>query len=153
MTQETLELLAKDPKAVLNRGYRAAERIAWRQERIEQWEQIATSITANPENGGGGPKGYVESKIEKAVISIITLQEEIKAEILEIAGYEHDTREIIKLYVPNPNHKAILELRYCNQCSWEEIAARLHYTLDWVQKLHKQALEELKEYVKSILGS
>lgn len=152
MTQEVLQQLAVDPKSVLNRGFRAAERIAWRQERIDQLEQIATSITADPEKGGSGSKGFVESKIEKAVLSIIMLEDEIKEEIAEIASYEHETREIIKVYVANPNHKAILELRYCNQCSWEEIAARLHYTLDWTQKLHKQALETLQEDVKACIN-
>ena len=33
MTEEVLQLLSDDPMAVLNRGYRAKERIAARQER------------------------------------------------------------------------------------------------------------------------
>ena len=35
MTEEVLQSLSDDPMAVLNRGYRAKERIAARQERIE----------------------------------------------------------------------------------------------------------------------
>ncbi len=37
MTEEVLQSLSDDPMAVLNRGYRAKERIAARQERIEEW--------------------------------------------------------------------------------------------------------------------
>lgn len=54
MTEEVLQLLSDDPMVVLNRGYRAKERIAARQKRIEEWRQIAESITANPENASSG---------------------------------------------------------------------------------------------------
>lgn len=46
MTEELLQSLTEDPMAVLNRGYRAKERIAARQKRIEEWRQIAESITS-----------------------------------------------------------------------------------------------------------
>ena len=48
MTEEVLQLLSDDPMVVLNRGYRAKERIAARQKRIEEWRQIAESITRIP---------------------------------------------------------------------------------------------------------
>ncbi len=87
MTEEVLQLLSDDPMVVLNRGYRAKERIAARQKRIEEWRQIAESITANPENASSGG-GYPTSKTENCVVAIMTLQEEIKKdEIMEIADF------------------------------------------------------------------
>ena len=90
MTEEVLQSLSDDPMAVLNRGYRAKERIAARQERIEEWRQIAESITANPENASSGG-GYPTSKTENCVVAIVTLQEEIKGEIIEITDFERQT--------------------------------------------------------------
>ena len=111
MTEEVLQLLSDDPMVVLNRGYRAKERIAARQKRIEEWRQIAESITANPENASSGG-GYPTSKTENCVVAIMTLQEEIKDEIMEIADFERQTSQIIKELVEDLNFKTVLELRY-----------------------------------------
>ena len=143
MTEEVLQSLSDDPMAVLNRGYRAKERIAARQERIEEWRQIAESITANPENASSGG-GYPTSKTENCVVAIVTLQE-IKDEIMEIADFERQTSQIIKELVEDLNFKTVLELRYLSYLRWEEIAVRMNYTFRWTQELHRRALLALKE--------
>lgn len=143
MTNELLQQLSVDPAPVLNRGYRAKERIAARQERIESWRQIAESITANPENASSGG-GYPSSKTENCVVSIMALEEEIKDEIIEIASFEHTASEIIQELVDDPNFKTVLELRYLSYLRWEEIAVRMGYTFRWTQELHRRALEALR---------
>lgn len=148
MTEELLQSLAEDPMAVLNRGYRAKERIAARQERIEQWRQIAESITANPENASNGG-GYPSSKTENCIVAIMTLEEEIKDEITEIAGFELQTSQIIKELLDDLNYKTVLEYRYLNYLRWEEIAVRMNYTFRWTQELHRRALLALQEAAKA----
>lgn len=148
MTEELLQSLAEDPMAVLNRGYRAKERIAARQERIEQWRQIAESITANPENASSGG-GYPSSKTENCIVAIMTLEEEIKDEITEIAGFELQTSQIIKELLDDLNYKTVLEYRYLNYLRWEEIAVRMNYTFRWTQELHRRALLALQEAIKA----
>ena len=145
MTEEVLQSLSDDPMVVLNRGYRAKERIAARQKRIEEWRQIAESITANPENASSGG-GYPTSKTENCVVAIMTLQEEIKDEIMEIADFE---RQIIKELVADLNFKTVLELRYLSYLRWEEIAVRMNYTFRWTQELHRRALLALQEAAKA----
>lgn len=141
-SEELLEELAKDPVAVLNRGYRAQERIAARQERIISWRQIAESITANPENssGGSGPS----NKTERCVLAIVTLEEEIKAEIEKMAAYEFEASKIIEAFVTDQNYAAVLELRYLSHERWEQIAVKMGYTFRWTQELHRRALAMLK---------
>ena len=150
MTEEVLQSLSDDPKAVLNRGYRAKERIAARQERIEEWRQIAESITANPENASSGG-GYPTSKTENCVVAIVTLQEEIKGEIMEIADFERQTSQIIKELVEDLNFKTVLELRYLSYLRWEEIAVRMNYTFRWTQELHRRALSALQEAASALI--
>lgn len=144
MTEEILQSLAEDPVSVLNRGYRAKERIAARQKRIEEWRQIAESITANPENASSGG-GYPTSKTENCVVAIMTLEEEIKDEIIEIADFERQTSQIIRELVEDQNFKTLLELRYLSYLRWEEIAVKMNYTFRWTQELHHRALTALKE--------
>ena len=144
MTEEILQSLAEDPVSVLNRGYRAKERIAARQKRIEEWRQIAESITANPENASSGG-GYPTSKTENCVVAIMALEEEIRDEIIEIADFERQTSQIIREFVEDQNFKTLLELRYLSYLRWEEIAVKMNYTFRWTQELHHRALTALKE--------
>ena len=150
MTEEILQLLSDDPMAVLNRGYRAKERIAARQERIERWRQVAESITANPENSSSGG-GYPTSKTENCVVAIMELEEEIKDEIMEIADFERQTSQIIKELIEDLNFKTVLEYRYLNYLRWEEIAVRMNYTFRWTQELHRRALLALQEAASALI--
>lgn len=144
MREDILKALAEDPIPVLNRGYRAKERIAARNERIEQWRQIAESITANPENASSGG-GFPSSKVENCVVSIMALEEEITEEITEITKFESETSEIIRELIEDQNYKTVLELRYLSYLRWEEIAVRMGYTFRWTQELHHRALVETQE--------
>lgn len=142
---EVIQELCKDPVPVLNRGYRAKERIADRRERIESWRQIAESITANPEHSGGG--SGPSNKVEKCVLGIMELEEEILDEINAIKSLESENSRIIAAFVQDPNYKRILELRYLSYKRWEEIAVCMGYTFRWTQTLHSRALQQLKDNV------
>lgn len=150
MTQELLDQLSYDPKSVLNRGFRAMERIAWRQDRINSLKRIALSVTVNPESASSGGC-FTESKTERVMLKVLDLENEIADEILEIASFDRDTQEIIDRFVEKVTHKVVLELRYRGQYSWEDIADKLHYTTNWVQSLHQQAINAVKENVKNVL--
>lgn len=141
---EIIAALCKDPVPILNRGYRAKERIADRQERIESWRQIAEAITANPEHSGG--RGSEPSnRVEKCVLGIMDLESEILDEIEEIKNLELETSKIIAAFVSDPNYKRILELRYLSYKRWEEISVCMGYTFRWTQALRSRALQELKD--------
>lgn len=148
MTEELLQSLVDDPVAVLNRGYRAKERIAARQKRIEDWRNIAESITANPENASSGG-GYPTSKTENCVVAIMSLEEEIKDEIIEIADFERQTSQIVRELIEDLNYKTVLEYRYLSYLRWEEIAVKMNYTFRWTQELHRRALIALQEAASS----
>lgn len=148
MTEELLQSLVEDPVAVLNRGYHAKERIAARQKRIEDWRNIAESITANPENASSGG-GYPTSKTENCVVAIMSLEEEIKDEIIEIADFERQTSQIVRELIEDLNYKTVLEYRYLSYLRWEEIAVKMNYTFRWTQELHRRALIALQEAASS----
>lgn len=139
MTQEIYAELARDPRSVLSRGYRAKDRIAACEERIQRWRERVTSITVDPSKefvaGGSDGRGS-----EDQLLHIVVLEEELRDEIVELAGLERETKALIYELIVNPNYRFLLELRYLNYLRWEEIAVRMHYTLDWTKKLHKRIL-------------
>lgn len=81
----------------------------------------------------------------------MTLQEEIKDEIMEIADFERQTSQIIKELVEDLNFKTVLELRYLSYLRWEEIAVRMNYTFRWTQELHHRALLALQEAASALI--
>ena len=89
----------------------------------------------------GGPS----NKVEKCVLGIMELEEEILDEIEEIKSLESENGKIIAAFVQDPNYKRILELRYLSYKRWEEIAVSMGYTFRWTQMLHARALQQLKD--------
>ncbi len=148
MTQEQIQIMAEDPKAFLMRGRAVHKRIAAKFARIENWRGLAESITARLKHDAGvSGGGYKQSLIENSVVNIISLQEEILAEIDVLVAVEKEIREVINVFIVDDKQKTVLEMRYLNGYAWDEIAGALSYTEDWAYKLHGAAIKTLRKKV------
>jgi DNA-directed RNA polymerase specialized sigma subunit len=146
MTREILQAISEDPKGFMLQGRNIKAVIAAKRARIEEWRKIATDISVTlKEDGGAGPSGYKQSTVENAVCNIVDLENEIIAEIENLANIERIIAEAIRVLLTDDRHKVILEMRYVNHFKLEEIALRLNYAFRWVQRLNGQALVEMKE--------
>lgn len=134
-SKDILHGLAENPAAVLNRGYRAKERIAARQARLKDWERMR--VEAAELSGDLQRVMNLSQAIRK-------LSDSILDEIAVLADYEIEASKIIQKYVTESNHKAVLEHRYLEYKSWEVIAVEMGYTFRWTQALHCRALQTLK---------
>ena len=81
--------------------------------------------------------------IEDAVIKIIELENEINKDVLELVEIKAQIMDSIKA-VQDPELQLLLELRYLNYVSWEQIALKLSFSIDNVFKLHKKALDAVE---------
>ena len=129
-----------EAKEFLNRGYRSKARIKAKEERIDEWERRAESITAEIKPVASF-SSTPSKKIEEAACAIVDLQSEIREEIDELIQTEREIGHAINTFVADPTLKALLEMRYLNYLKWEEIAVRLDITFRWTMSLHKKALE------------
>lgn len=133
-------MTTEEAKEFLNQGYRAKVRIQAKKERIVNWRQIAESITT-----GTKPDAAFSSlpskKIEDCACNIVDLQKDIQDEINALIRSERTVSETIAQTVEDPTLRTLLELRYLNYLTWEEIAVRLNITFRWTLSLHKKALE------------
>jgi len=144
--QEHIQAIIEDPKGFLLQGRNIKALIAAKRVRIEEWRKIAEDISVTlKEDGGSGPTGYKQSTVENAVCNIVDLENEIIAEIENLANLEKVIAEVIRVFVADDRHKLILEMRYVNHFKLEEIALRLNYAFRWVQRLNGQALASMKE--------
>ena len=149
MTQEQLKRIAEDPKAFLERGKKLSvhidARISAKSARIQEWRRRAESITAELKDDGGTSGGGPSKLVETAVCNIVDLENEIRFELQELSDARQEAETAINEFVEDMSQKAVLELRYLNDYTWEVIACRLHFAERWVRRLHGTALEVMRQ--------
>ena len=83
-------------------------------------------------------------KMQEAIDRLISLEERIAQEILEM---EQKKEKIVSQInrLRSPLHIQILKMRYLDFFGWEEIAERTKYSVRQVYRLHENALREFRE--------
>lgn len=72
---------------------------------------------------------------------MIDLKWEINAEIDELVDTKREIVRFIK-QIDNSSYRLLLELRYVNLCTWENIAEIMDLSLSTVYRMHGSALLE-----------
>ena len=83
------------------------------------------------------------SKMETYVLEMVDVHDELKRETDRLLEKSRKAEQIIRL-LPDQKQRMILQLRYLCGMKWEDIADKLHYTLRWIHKVHREALEALE---------
>ena len=131
MTQDMRETVR-----YLSRVRHINERITRLLEEKRRWRDLALcrspGISPAP---GGGPTVKPEDKmleIEDEINREIDYLQEVRKEVKSaISGVEDDTL------------RTLLEYRYLDGLTWEQIAGKMHFSERWVYKLHKKALKKV----------
>ena len=131
MTQDMRETVR-----YLSRVRRINERITRLLEEKRRWRDLALcrspGISPAP---GGGPTVKPEDKmleVEEEINQEIDHLQEVRKEVKgAISGVEDDTL------------RTLLEYRYLDGLTWEQVAERIPCTERWVYKLHKKALKKI----------
>ena len=79
------------------------------------------------------------SEAEACVQALLATHSELQEEIERLLERSRRMERRI-LTLPDTRHRAVLQLRYLCAMDWEEVAAKLHYTLRWTHKLHREAV-------------
>lgn len=115
---------------------------------LQQLRNLATS-TANVLSDM--PKAHnVTSRVANVVTKIADLENEINADMEKAVDLKIEAVRLIK-DMKNPKYAFVLEQRYLNRCSWEDIACDLDCCVRYVQKLHGRALAAFQVPEDSVL--
>ena len=113
-------------------------RIKSKLQQIESLNELATSCTItysgmprNPNHGG--------SKVERAVLKIIELQESLKKDVEDLVELKEQIMATIQS-VADVELQTLLEKRYLCFLSWEKIAVEMHYSIQHIYRMHDTAL-------------
>ena len=82
------------------------------------------------------------SKVEKYILELWDVHNELQKEISKLMERSRAAEKLIET-IRDDRHRTVLQLRYLCGMTWDDIAERLHFTLRWVHKLHKEAIEKL----------
>lgn len=132
----------------LSRYRRLNQRIDRLLEEQSRWREKAMRITPvlSPVPGGGGSGSPIERPMDK----VLEIDVEINREIDELQIVRQEIRAALN-QLEDENLKLLMEYRYIDGMTWEQIAVKMHYGFQWVCKLHGRALNRLriKEAIES----
>lgn len=109
--------------------------------RAEKYREMAMQATGRIDAirvSGTGER----SKVETYILELWDVHNELQEEISRLMEKSRKAEMLIQT-LEDERHRAVLELRYLCAMTWEEIAGKLHFTVRWVHKLHKEALDTL----------
>lgn len=91
--------------------------------------------------------GSAHDRMSTTIAKIVDLENEINA---KVDAYIDKKARIIRLLekVRHPDYLKVLQSRYIEYASLEEIAAEMHYTYRWICKLHGRALQVFGKLLK-----
>ena len=125
-------------KEYLSQAWRMEERIQAKFERIWRWRSIAEKVT---QTYSGMPRDGKRDKAE-ILARILDAERELDKEIDRLIMLQSDIRITIQS-VPDATERMILELRYLNYMTWEEIGERMILEVRWLHRLHNRAIKKV----------
>lgn len=124
----------------LSRYRRLNERIDRLLEEQSRWREMALKITPTlSQTPGGGESG---SPIERPMDKVLEIDEEINREIDELQIVRQEIRAALN-QLEDENLKLLMEYRYIDGLTWEQIAVKMNYSYMQICRLHGKALRTI----------
>ena len=125
----------------LSRYRRLNARIDRLLEEKSRWRERALKITPTLSQAPGG--GGSGSPIERPMDKVLEIEKEVDREIDEMQIARREIRETLN-QLEDENLKLLMEYRYIDGLTWEQIAEKMDYSRQWVTSLHGVALQKIK---------
>ena len=97
--------------------------------------QVLSDMPHNPNRDG--------SKMENKIVDICDLTDEIKKQTEKLKKLRKEMMAVVSK-VPDPEYQLILQEKYFEMLTWEDIASDLNRSVRSAQLLHGKALEEVQ---------
>lgn len=134
-----MEEIKMTARQYLGQAYRLDQRIKSKLIQLSLLRDNAMNITANLKEVTVQTP-HDNTKMENTILKIMQQEKEINDEVDRLIVLKSEIRRAIGK-VPNVEYQLLLELRYLCFQSWEEIAVEMDYSIDYVFKVHRKALE------------
>lgn len=128
-------------KQYLRQAYKMDVRLRALEEKRDRLNHLKCSLPAADYSKPrvSGTKG---NRTEDIIGQIDEYERMITDRIGDLISLETDIRIRIEM-LEDPAQQTVLEQRYLNYYSWEQIAVNMHYNYRWVLQIHSNALKAL----------
>ena len=131
----------REMKEYLSQAFHIDKRIQSKIEQVSALNRLATKATATYSDMPGSSTRNVH-KMEDVLLRIIDLEAEINEDVIRLVDTKKDIIHKIKS-VDSVEYQTLLELRYLNYMTWEQIAVEMNYELRWLYRVHGRALDAI----------
>ena len=132
----------------LNQAYKLDQRINSKLEQVSVLNDLAlkatSTVTGMPHSPNHG--GF---RVSDAIVKIIDLQDEINRDVDALVDIKREIMHVIKA-VDNIDCQLLLEMRYLCYRTWEQIAVDMDYSIDNVFKVHRRALQMVRDILERV---
>lgn len=144
MTETKRKIVAENPEEFLKKCFYHELQIKGKLELIRHYKELAESITAEIKET---PTFNLapSNKIEKYVLEIVNIEEDIEKEIIALREDIALVQEVINV-LDKPMQKVLMEARYLKHKKWKEIALSMNFSCRRVQQFHKEALQKISQH-------
>ena len=116
--------------------------------KMEQAVRLRAGLGAKVSKLTGMPKAPGVSDWTSVVDRLIALEQEIDEELDALHAARRKLNAVID-GVSTPQLRRLLEYRYFLGLRWKEVASMMHYSVDRIQALHRDALAEIAQKYRS----
>ena len=110
------------------------------EEKAKWWSLCLKTTPSLSQAPGGGESG---SPVERPMDKVLEIEAEINREIDELQEVCRGIKTVLG-QLEDDTLRLLMEYRYLDGLTFEEIAVKMHYSWRWVIKLHGKALAEIK---------
>lgn len=133
-------------KEYLRQAYRLDHRINSKIEQVEVLNSLATKATVTITGMPKKPNTAIDS-MSAVIAKIVDLQTEINGDIDRLVDLKRDIIKKIKC-VENLDYRTLLEKRYLNFETWEQIAVDMAYSIQHTYRIRDKAINEISNILK-----
>lgn len=116
-------------------------RINSKMEQVSSLRDMATKATQTLTDMPGSATRNVH-RMEDIIVKMVDLENEINADIDRLIDLKRSIIGIIQK-LTNAEQQSVLELRYVNCMSWQQICTEMGYSRPHVFRIHNQALSNV----------
>jgi DNA-directed RNA polymerase specialized sigma subunit len=127
----------------LEQAYRMREYIAAKEEQLEQLRTAAERVTMGSYDRPVGGGGYGGNAREAVICKIADLESELVKDIGQMVDAMRRVQRAIET-VDDRTMRLLLEMRYLNFRTWEDISDALCYCERHIYRLHAEAVNRVE---------
>ena len=116
---------------------------------LARWREMSTRVSRGSLEPNYNATRNTEAPFIKCVDNIIVLEKRITSDIERLSSLKGEILTLIHS-IDDPDYTSVLELRYLDYMSWEEIAGKMKYGKRWVYSKHKSAIEAFETAMKTV---